>query len=327
MSRKAEGFEARLNVAADGKTFRCDFIREGPVDYSDIGKGIECLRRATIEDALQSFIGKPLTLGHVDPSIDPDKVPAHGRVNTVGYDKDTGWFFCEGCVDTDEARAAAMTRAPSCGYNVLSKGPAGRWNNIPYNQELTAIEFHHLALEKRRVRYEEADFRLNAVTNPNGETTMFKFLRKIVGAAGTNPVTEEVEIPADTVIKTADGKDVRLNACIEAFQANETAADAEKKRLADEKAKADADAARTNAVTDDTLVLVGDRKVTIKELRAAHEARENAVKADKEKAETEARENSIAFKKLQEARDKGPVIAPYSPSDGSKSEALVRGKY
>ncbi len=319
-----------MNVAADGKTFRCDFIREGPVDYSDIGKGIECLRRATIEDALQTFIGKPLTIGHVDPSIDPDKVPHHGRVNNVGYDKETGWFFCEGSVDTDEARTAAMTRQPSCGYNVLSKGPAGRWNNIPYNQELTGIEFHHLALENKRVRYEEADFRLNAVTNPNGEINMFKFIKTIAAAvAGGKPVTEEVEIPADTVIKVGD-KDVRLNACVEAFQANElAAAEVAKQKAADDKAKADAEAARLNAVTptDDTEVLVNGKKVLVKDLRAAYESRENAVKADQAKKDEEARLNAIAFNKLQNAAANGPVVTPYAATDGSKSESLKRGKY
>lgn len=318
--------EARLNVAADGKRFHCDFIREGPVYFAD--KGVEVLRRETILANLQTFIGKPLTIEHIDPRMnvtDPAvfATVAHGRIDNVGFDKETGWFFCEGDVTTDQGRDAAGRMSPSCGYNVLGKGAGGRWNNLPYERELTAIEFHHLALTTKRPRYEEADFRLNAVTNPKGDIIMFKFLRKLVPAkAGDQPVTEEVEIPSDTTIKLANGKEVRLNAVIEAHTTAEEAA-AKKKKDDDDAAAAAAAGAdsRANAITDDTVVVVAGKQVLVKDLRAAYEARENAVAAEAAKGKAD-------FKKLNEAAATGAVIRTDFPQTaGTLSEGLARGKY
>jgi hypothetical protein len=319
--------EGRLNVAADGKTFRCDFIREGPVDYSDIGKGIECLRRGTIERALQSFVGKPLTIRHVDLNLDPATIPAIGRINSVGYDKDEGWFYCEGSIDSDEGREAARTLNPSCGYKITDKGPAGRWNNIPYNQELTGIEFHHLALCPGRSRYEESDFRLNAVTNNNGEITMFKFIKTIAAAvAGGKPVTEEVEIPADTVIKIGD-QEVRLNALVDAKTAQDAAAAKKTKDEAD--AKLAAEAGRANAITDATEIVLPDgKKTTVGDLKTAYEARENAVKAEAETARLNALKGKADFEKLQQAASTGGTLNQgFSQTAGTLAEGLKRGKY
>jgi hypothetical protein len=344
--------EARFNVAEGGKRFRCEFIREGPVDYSDIGMGIEVLRRETIAAALNSYIGRPLTLGHVSTTLAAERLDAvaEGRVDKVGWDPETGWFFCEGTVETDAARAAGMTMRPSAGLVVKGYGPAGRWNNVKYERELTAIEFHHLALVPRG-RYEEADFRLNAVTTKLGEITMFKFIAKILkkNAEGKEEtVTEERELPADTEIDVG-GTKVRLNALIESKQAiDRAAADAETARLAKEKAdKAAADAAaRNNAapVTDETEVLVDGKKVTIKDLKAAHAAnatRGNAVKAAADaRAAEEAK--AAAEKERLNAAAKAAGFASYEAlahaqeraaqsqisvagSSGSEQEALERG--
>ena len=331
--------EARLNVAADGKRFRCDFIREGPVYYPEIKKGIECIRRSTIEARLNSFIGKPLTIEHIDPRLnvaDPEifnKV-AHGKVDKVGRDADTGWFFCEGEITTDAGREAAFALNPSCGFRVNMTGPGGRWNNVPYERELTEIEFHHLALCTGRSRYEEADFRLNAIINPNGEITMFKLLRKILPAkAGEAATTEEVEIPATSVIKVGD-KEIRLNEAVDLYTADQEAAAAKKKKEDDDKAAADAaaGAARTNALTDDSEVLVAGKPVKVAVLRQAYEARENAIKAENDRKAEEARLNAARgaadFTKLNAAAAGASVIRKDFPqSAGTLDEGMKRGKY
>ena len=335
--------EARFNVAEGGKRFRCDFIREGPVDYSDIGMGIEVLRRETISAALNSYIGRPLTLGHVSTTLAAERLDAatEGRVDKVGWDPDTGWFFCEGTVETDAARAAAMTMRPSAGLIVKSYGPAGRWNNVKYERELTAIEFHHLALVPRG-RYEEADFRLNAVTQPTGAITMklLARIKKLIDGKEQD-VTEERELAPDTEIDVG-GTKVRLNALIESKQALDKA---EADRLAKEKADKDAaDAARANEITDATTVLVDGKPVTIADLKAAHAAnatRENAVKAAadaaaeaakaKAKKEEEERLNAAklgakSFETLATAQQRaaGSQIS-VAGSSGSEQEALERG--
>lgn len=316
--------DARLNVAADGKRFRCDFIREGPVFYGD--KGIEVLRRATIQSCLQSFIGKPLTIEHIDPRLnvaDPEvmKRVAHGVVDAVGFDAETGWFWCQGDVTSDKGREAAGRMSPSCGYNVTEKIGGGRWNNLPYEREPVGIAFHHLALTEKRPRYEEADFRLNAVTDNEGKTMAFKFIKTIAAAlAGGAPTVTEVEIPADATIKSATGKEYRLNAVIEAQEAAAIAAETA--------AAAAAPDARANAITDETEVLVRGKKVKVKDLIAAEDARLNAVAA----AETEqSRLNDAGkkdFIKLNAAAAQGAVIrTDYPKTQGGMAEGMKRGTY
>ncbi len=315
--------EARFNVASDGKRFRCDFMREGPVYYPEIKKGIECVRRKTIEAGLNSFVGRPATIEHVDVRLNAEdpKVRAvtFGIVDKVGFDADNGWAFLEGEVtDADRARQAAALN-PSCGFRVLSTGPGGRWNNVPYERELTQIEFHHLAMSKSRSRYEESDFRLNAVTNDQGETTMFKFLFKKKDAAdpAAAPVTVEHDVPADTVVKIGT-KEVRLNSLIEA---EEKAQQAEA-----DKVKTDAEAtARLNAasaINDDTEVLVSGKPVKIGVLRASAEARENAVSTAAARKAAEGRES---FDTLAAARGRQVTPASISASSNSLQDQLARG--
>lgn len=327
--------EARLNVSADGKRFRCEFIREGPVDYSDNGLGIECLRRATIERHLQSFIGKPLTLEHIDPRLnvgDPAIFAqyAHGVVDKVGQDAD-GWFYCEGEITTEQARREAPSRNPSCGYLVKMTGPGGRWNNVPFKRELTEIEFHHLALCSGRSRYEESEFRLNATTEDQGKTMKFKLLRTIVAAvAGGKATTEEVELSGDTVLKLPTGGEIRLNDAVEAYAEDEKEkaeeAEAEKKKKEAE------EAGRENAITDETEVMVGDKKVKVAVLREAYTSRQNAAQVEKDRAAEEARLNAEAgkrdFAKIQAAGNGQPIVRKDFPQTaGSLDESLKRGKY
>lgn len=322
-----ETVEARFNVVS-GKRFRCDFMREGPVYYPEIKKGIEVIRREKIKASLDTLIGKPLVLDHIDARLnvaDPEvfaKV-AHGVVDKVGFDSDTGWFFCEGEITSEKALAEYAKRNPSIGFRVNATGPGGRWNNVPYERELTALEFHHLALDSRRPRYEEADFRLNAVTNDKGEITMFKFLFRKKDPANPDaaPVTVEHEVPADTVIKVGE-KEVRLNSIIEAEEAaqKQAAADAEKKRKEDEAA---AEAARLNSVTDETEVLVAGKPMKVKDLRASYEARENAVKTA---AAREAAEGRKSFSDIERARGAGAASTRVAGSSNSLQEQVARGQ-
>ena len=319
--------DARLNFADDGRHFRCDFIREGPVYFQT--HGIEVLRRGTIEAALESYVGKPLVIEHISPSIDvadASKFVRHGTIEKAGFDKESGWFFCEGVVDTEEGKRAALELNPSCGYRVNAKDDRPcRWNNIPYARELTQIEFHHLALTKIRPRYEEADFRLNAVENQTGAPTMFKFLKKFIptGApAGTVPTVEEIEIPADTTIKLANGQEVRLCSVIEEHEkAAQETPEAKEAREKKAKEEADAAAARVNAVTDETEVIVAGKPVKVGDLRRDHEARLNAAEAEK-------KQGAQDFKKLQAAAAGTPAIrTDYAQTAGTLAEGLKRGKY
>lgn len=316
-----DAIDARFNLVSEGKRFRCEFMREGPVYYPEIGKGIEVVRRATILRDLQSFVGKPLTLEHVDPRLNVGDAAvfakiAHGKVDGVGFDKDTGWFFCEGDVTSDAARDPSLN--PSAGFRVLQTSAGGRWNNVPYERELSRLEFHHLALSRLRSRYEESDFRLNAVKTPEGNTAMkLLFWKKDPAKPDAAATQEERDLPAETRLNVA-GKDVPLADLIASHEA-------------EEKRKTELVASRENALNDDTEVLVAGKPVKISVLKASHAARENAVTAAANEA-AEARENAAkqargtaAFQQLQGARGAAAASPALSQNSGSPQEQLARG--
>lgn len=355
---------ARFNVVEGGKRFHCEHLREGPVSYADRGLGIEVLRRSTIESANQSFIGKPLVIEHVNPRLnvaDPEvRRVTVGFCDKVGMTPD-GWAFVEGAFApevTDEQRADFAALNPSCGYNVIGVGSGGRWNNVPYERELTAIEFHHLALCRGRSRYEESEFRLNAITHPTGDKSMSFFTlfkKKPAALAGAAPVVEEIQIPADTTIKLPSGREVRLNDVVAsqenadkdkaAVDAAETAAKAGETAApipaADTKPAEGAPAAATpapvaevkpegqqaidaaNAAAEGRLnstILVSGKPVTVRELAAAFEARENALAASRSQGAKD-------FAKLQNAALGKQDLGGYAKTAGTLEEGMTRGKY
>lgn len=333
----------RLNIAPSGKRFSCNFIEPGIINYADAGGGIELLRKETIDEALNTAIGNPLTVGHISTKLSDFAGREHGRTDRVHYNADSGWYICEGSVSTDEARERIKRgERPSCGYSVLEFGPGGIYHNIPYEAEIKRIKFHHLAIVDNP-RYEGADIRLNSKPTP----AMFKIFKNIFSkdAAGKDQTTvEETTLPGETMIEV-DGKQVRLNE----LTAAKIAADAAAKKKADAEA-----AARANAIHGDDDVEIDGKKVKVNELvkcyqtygkcnekganeeksEEAKEKRDNELKvaAEKEKAEAAARENAAAagrqsFKVLAGASSTPPLgNTARANSAGTQQECLARGK-
>lgn len=208
----------RLNIAESGKRFKCRFIEPGLISYTDVKGGVDLLKKETIDLCLNSMIGAVLTIDH--PSADLIRSRnftdvSHGTVDKVSYDVDSGWFVCEGTVETDAARERINNGdGVSCGFSVLERADGGRWHNVPYDQEDTRIEFHHLAIvpPNKRARFEEADIRLNAKTNMN---PLVKLYRKVTGK------TEEAsDLPLSTKIDLGNGKSATLQEMLDSERSN-----------------------------------------------------------------------------------------------------------
>jgi hypothetical protein len=310
---RSYGLAERLNLAEKGKRFVCNFIEPGIVDYRDSGGGIELIKRETIQNALNTFVGNPLTLGHVPRKNLTDRGVAHGFVDKVKWNGETGWFDCEGTVSTDQARTEIRNgKRPSCGYTVLEYGPGGVYHNIPYDAEITKIQFHHLAIVENP-RYEAADIRCNS----KEKTTMLKLFKKLFAADGTATTPEERLIALEQNIEV-DGKPVRLNAILDAHKAK-VAADA---KLELEKA---------NKVGDDDEIEVDGKRVKMNELISCYRQygqKENEKGANTEESEEakgeRQRANEAAAKK--KADDEAAAAVVKENELKAKTEADTKAK-
>lgn len=212
-----------INIS--GKRFSAKFINPGLVGYEQEGYGISLLKKETIDANLDSFIGKPVTIEHPKRG---EAYKAVGQVDMAEYNSKDGWYWCGGELTDDSAISMVNGGGRvSCGYTIPAKGEMvkrnSRYNNVPYDSEITNLRFTHLAIVQRP-RYEEAGIRLNSIpveedkSNATPIKDMFKLLKNLVkrdkNEAGEEVVTnavEEVEVPADTKIVGRDGTEVTLS--------------------------------------------------------------------------------------------------------------------
>jgi hypothetical protein len=200
----------RFNLAPGTKKFRCKFIEPGLVSYRDVpGGGLELLRKETIDAALESALDNPLTIGHVQVTLENRLDVENGVVTGVDYNSEDGWYYANGTADTDQAISKIQQgQRPSCAYAVRAFGPGGVYHGIKYDREIMDIEFQHLAIVEKP-RYEGADFRLNSLTNP---MKLFKFIKNLLVRENgiESSKTEVSEMSGNTVVEI-DGVPVRLN--------------------------------------------------------------------------------------------------------------------
>ncbi len=324
--------DARWNIAPEGKKFRCKMIEPGLVSYVDQGGGIELLRKETIEKCLNSILGNPVTIGHVNVSESNRTEIENGVVEGAEPTAaDDGWFYVYGTVDTEQAKSLIRRgQAPSCAYRVTSFGPGGVYHGIRYDKEITGLEFEHLAIVEKP-RYEGSQFRLNSLTLAVSTMNVLKFLRKFVtrenGADGKTvevEKTETHEIPLDTELDI-DGKKVRFNALLDLW-------------------KQGTQSVLTASMESE--VEVGGEKYKMNELIECYKnsktARENALKAEADKAAETARLNALSdeekkaekekqekktnsFFTLHTARERVQTDGGYSTSSNSLKEKVERG--
>lgn len=322
----------RLNITVSGKRFRCNFIKPGLVSYTDRGAdGYEKLSKKTLDEYLNTMIGRPLIIRHV-PTNKP--VPADrikGTVDKVGFDGE--WYYCEGDVQDDEAREAINSmQTASCGYCVprekSSYGPGGTEHNIPFVSEIRRLSFHHLAIVDDQPRYEDARILLNSKSKPKPAMfkALFKSLRKSADAGGADTTVEETaSLPAETMLELDGGEKVSLKD-LHTEYANAIAA---KATAAAEAAKKPAAPVLPTTIDRSTVIeLEGGEKVTVGQML---DERANSIKAkavQKKKDEDAASTaGAQSFRVLAEARTNSVEEGPaFSPDSGSMEEQMARGK-
>lgn len=335
--------ECRFNYAPDAKTASVKFLTPGLVSYKDLpGGGVELLRKETIDEALTSLEGIPLTIDHVDLRQAAQEALSNGRVTAGRFNAEDGWYWCDTTVETKQASSGIRRGlTPSVGYEVLEWGPGGTYQNMRYDREIKKIRFNHMAIVPKP-RYNDSVFRLNSITNPDSTMNPFKLIKKIVARVnGTDTTTEETsQVSGESTIEI-DGKPVRLNelgkewmattkkvvdgnACsgedeieidgtrvklnslVEMYKNSRKNADDEEKK----KKEAEEEAARKNALATEE-----QKKAEADKLKAdeALKARKNA-------------EGKEAFFKLQQAPINGGEKQTFASDSGSISQQVERGK-
>lgn len=167
------------------------------------------------------MIGAVLTIDHPSPALIKERNFAsvsHGKVDDAYFDADSGWFVCEGTVDTETARKRIQEGdGVSCGFTVVERANGGSWHNIPFTQEDLKIEFHHLAIvpPEKKPRIEDADIRLNAKPPMN---IIGKLIQKLTGGDKSIDLTSQTAAEIDgkpvsfaEMIKAKKESDERAN--------------------------------------------------------------------------------------------------------------------
>lgn len=150
------------------KDYECTFLEPGVASYEDVGQGVAFLSKETIDNMLPSFIGKPMVLtpsrSHKDmrpESIGNDKAVV-GLVTQAWWNAADGKYHAKFILTNDTAKEIAeQGYGVSCSFKVLNTGKGGTWHAVPYDEEITAGEFEHLALVSSP-RYEDMRVLVNS---------------------------------------------------------------------------------------------------------------------------------------------------------------------
>jgi len=196
-------------------------MEPGLVNYKDVqGGDVELIKKETIDEALETLVGCPLTIGHIPTTITDFKDVATGYVDHAEYDAEKGWFVCEGSVDNDKARdMISKHKGVSVGTKLNSKdfGPGGTWHNIPFGREIKKFKFHHLAIvpPDQRPRFEDAEIRLNS---KNIKTMKpFQWIKSLTKQEKTEHVSE---LAPTARIDIGDGKSATIQEMVEIARDN-----------------------------------------------------------------------------------------------------------
>jgi hypothetical protein len=105
------------------------------------------LNEKTVKEMDASFRGKPVYVGHIDEVNVRDIEKADGYVVESFYEPCDGRHYVRFLVVSDKAKDAIKQGWQlSNAYIPKTFGPPGMWNGIPYEKEITAGEYEHLAI-------------------------------------------------------------------------------------------------------------------------------------------------------------------------------------
>lgn len=247
----------------------------------------------TIKDMMPSFNGKPVYVYHQNVDLDTMKQEAAGYVSETFYNELDGWCWSKIMIIDDEAHEViARGWSVSNAYVPTASTNGGVHHNLPYDREITAAEYTHLAIVPDP-RYEGAKIftpdefkayqdakkkQLDELKNSKPEEKkgifmkFFKFKKEEVSQADADTFAEIKNAKGEIEhVKVQDMVDALLNA---------------KKNEAEEKEEDEKE-------NEDQEVTVGDEKMPLSELINRYQKMNASKKneADDEDDKEEEKEN------------------------------------
>lgn len=132
-----------------------NFIEKGVCEYANerVYLDTDVLCRA-----INTMKGRPVVIDHIS-GLTPENMQQYAVGYVVGaecsMDGQTA-LDCKFVVFDEEAKGLiANGYSVSCAYKPTGYGPGGTWHNVPYDRQITDLEFTHLALVADP-RYEDA---------------------------------------------------------------------------------------------------------------------------------------------------------------------------
>jgi len=144
-----------------GKKFVSRFIEPGVVSYSEFGDVL--IKKETIDKFLKTIIGAPVIIKHKDITKDNVNKERVGVVSNAWYNKEDGWYYCDGILFDEQAIDLVKNQgwSVSCTYDFESDKKPLVHNGKELSMEFTGGEFLHLALVPNP-RYNDANIVMNS---------------------------------------------------------------------------------------------------------------------------------------------------------------------
>ena len=147
-----------------GRHFKSRFMKDGLVKVEKFGKVL--IKKENLDKFIDTMVGVPVIINHKDITEDNADDERVGVVNSVWYNNEDGWFWCDGVIWDKTAQNLITDKgwSVSCSYDVkLANDEGGSENNIKYDIEFLDAVFTHLALVNNP-RYERANIVFNSKT-------------------------------------------------------------------------------------------------------------------------------------------------------------------
>lgn len=285
------------------KRYRTLHITPGIVDYTDGDQRETVLiKKPALDSMNRSFLGKPVfnfTHKVIEPEVafnftsEESEKHAVGVISDVGYDAESGYYFADMMIwDKD-----TQDNIDKKGYGVSNAyipevGPAGVYNNVPYDEEVTGGEYHHMAVVDNPRYGDVKIFENSKGVKPMKFFWQDKKKEDVKKNAADLKKEEGTELNPDSVIVMKNGSEVPISEMVELY-----------KNATEEKKKEEEEKKEPTMNMEDTIEIDG-KKISMKELVDNYLAKKN-MEDDEDKSKNEGdkddkkgvKENSSAVEK------------------------------